>query len=282
MKYLLILIAILLNGRAQAFVSGPSTVNPGENLILLGTQLERGKIEPNENKNSYQDAEIDLYKLKYARGIDAFSMLDFIVFSLEYGQFKSIEEVVGSDLFYKEDKGSYATLGFSADILHEVDRKFGFYIHVSPFRDYNEKKFSNPRLDLFSIGVTSAFNITDKLFQKSLIHFGSGDGSDQNSYLALDIGFGYRLNEFFGKPFAVSASLFLEADAKQRKDASYDAAFSPAGTEDRIRAFKYGTLVGFDLAITDNQTINFYYLQKLAGYDARSTEIYTLSLGHKF
>lgn len=282
MKSIFSLFILAFSTTTYAFVSGPSALNPGESTITAGTQAERGKVEPNENRSSYQNAKIDVYKVKYARGFDNILGFSSSTIFLEYGQFSSAEERVGSILFYEKDKGSYATIGFSADILREIDRQFGFYIQLSPYRDYNKKKFSNPRLDLYSFGLTGAFNITDNLFYKNLIHYGSGDGLDQNSYLALDSGFGYRLNHYLEVPVTISASLFIEADTRQRKDASYDASFSPSGTEDRIRAFKYGTLIGADISLSQKTSLNFNYLQKLGGYDARATQVYTINLGFKF
>jgi hypothetical protein len=278
----LLFAALLLSSKSYAFVSGPSSVSAGENYVSIGAQAERGKVEPNENRSSFQDAQIDIYRLKYVRGFDGLLGLSRSNVYFEYGSFNSAKEQVGSTLFYDKDQGSYLTLGFSGDVVHDLDKQFGFYVQSTPSRSYNKGKFSNPRLDLFALGLTSAFNITDNFFQKNLIHYGSGDGSDQNSYLAIDTGFGYRLNHLVGRQFTVLGSLFLEADMSERKDASYDAAFSPAGTQDRIRAFKYGTLVGADIAITNQINFNINYLQKLGGYDARSTQIYNANIGVKF
>lgn len=281
MKFFLIA-TLLMSSHSYAFVSGPSSINAGESYLSVGTQAERGKIEPNENRASFQDAQIDIQKLKYVRGIDGLLGLSTSNIYFEYGSFSSSKEQVGSTVFYEKDQGSYFTLGLSGDIVHDPDKQFGFYVQATPSRSYDKNKFSNPRLDLFALGLTSAFNITDHFFQKNLIHYGAGDRSDQNSYLALDVGFGYRLNHLVGRQFTLSGSLFLEADTSERRDASYDAAFSPTGTQDRIRAFKYGTLLGADVAINNLISFNVNYLQKLGGYDARSTQIYTFSVGLKF
>lgn len=278
----LLLVALLLSSKSYAFVSGPSSVNAVENYVSVGTQVERGKVEPNENRSSFQDAQIDIYRLRYIRGFDGLLGLSRSNIYLEYGSFNSAKEQIGSNLFYDKDQGSYLSLGFSGDVVHDLDKQFGFYLQATPSRSYNKNKFSNPRLDLFTLGLTSAFNITENFFQKNLIHYGSGDGSAQNSYLAIDTGFGYRLNHLVGRQFTISGSLFLEADVSERKDALYDTAFSPAGTQDRVRAFKYGTLFGADIAITNQINFNINYLQKLGGYDARSTQIYTANVGLKF
>jgi len=197
MNYFFSAFIFVVSGVAYGFVSGPSALNPGENSLVAGTQIERGNVEPNENRSSYQDAKIDVYKLKYARGFDEILGFSSSSIFLEYGQFTSAEERVASTLFYEKDKGTYVTLGFSTDVLHEIDRQFGFYIQLSPHRGYNQKKFSNPRLDLYTFGLTSAFNISGNLFHKNLIHYGSGDGSDQNSYLAIDSGFVWCSRIFF-------------------------------------------------------------------------------------
>ena len=281
MKYI-IFTAILISLESIAFVSGPSTVNAGENYFLFGVQSERGKIEPNENKSSYQDAEIDISRLRYVRGLENLLGLGRSNIYIEYGNFTSGKEQVGSTLFYEKDEGSYLTLGISGDIVHDLDKQFGIYAQISPSRSYNKNKFSNPRLDLYALGLTSAFNITENFFSKNLIHYGSGDGKDQNSYLAVDTGFGYRLNHLVGRQLTLSASLFIEADVSERRDESYDAAFSPVGTQDRIRAFKYGRVIGLDFSLTNQMNLNLNILQKLGGYDARSTQIYTANIGYKF
>lgn len=273
---------LMLSLPASAFVAGPGSVNAGENSFSLGLQAERGKVEPNENRESYQNAQIDIRKIRYARGLEDFLGFGRSSVYVEYGDFVSAKEQVGSNLFYGEDQGSYLTLGLAADVVHDLDRQFGFYVQATPSRSYNKNKFSNPRLDLMAIGITSALNITDNFFHKNLLHYGSGDGSSQNSYVALETGLGYRMNHLVGRQLTVSASLFLEADTSERKDAAYDAAFSPAGTSDRIRAFKYGTLLGLDVALTAGMNLSFQSLQKLGGYDARSTQVQTASLGFKF
>ena len=274
MKFVVIVLSVFLFClQANALVNGVSSVATGESRIDITTQIEGGKIEPNENKASFQNADIKTNHLKYTYGLDSFSVFSVPNLSVSYSQFTSNEERVGNTLFYAADKGSVLTLGFSAELLHDPNRQFGFYINVTPSSNYNKKKFSNSRIDTFSFGVNSLFNLSAEIFQKSLIHYASGDGQDQNSSLAVDSGFGFRLSKWAQFPLVLSTTLFLEADLKDRFDASYDAAFSALGTTDRIRAFKYGTLLGLSGNVTDSVSVSFDYLQKLGGYDARSTQI---------
>ena len=207
MKYLILASALIAN-HAIAFVSGPSTVNAGETYISIGTQAERGKIEPNENKDSYQDAQTDIHKIKLVRGFDGLLGLGRSNLYFEYGSFISAKEQGRNTVFYDKDQGSYLTLGFSGDLVHDLDKQFGVYFQISPVRSYNKNKFSNPRLDVFALGFTSAINITNDFFYKNLFHFGSGDGSAQNSSFAIDTGFGYKLNHLLGRQLTVSGSLF--------------------------------------------------------------------------
>lgn len=272
----------LIPAASFAFVSGPGAINSGDNLITYGQQAERGKTEPNENKASFQNAVIDIQKIRYARGLKSFLSFERSHFFVEYLQFASNKEQVGNTLFYDADKGSAGVLGFSADLLHDLHRQLGFYVSYSLNRNYNVKKFANPRLDTFAFGFTTAFQVSENLFHKSLLHFGSGDSSDQNAYLAVDTGFGYKLNSFIDRQATISASVFIEADAAERFDASYDAAFSPIGTQDRIRAFKYGQVVAAEIAITNSVSLTASHLQKLGGYDARATQITSLQLAIKF
>jgi hypothetical protein len=267
---------------AYALVSGPSTPQADEQIIIYSNQAERGKVEPNENRNSFQSADIQIQRLNYSHGIKDFLGLDRSHIFVELGQFKSAKEQVGATLFYDEDSGDYVNIGFSADLSHHLDRNLGFYFNYSLARNYNKEKFSNPRLDQFAFGFTTAAEVTENIFHKTLLHFGSGDSKAQNSYLAADIGFGYKLNLLLGRLSSFSTSVFLEADTAERFDAKYDVGFSPVGTQDRIRAFKYGTVIAFETELTKALFVGATHLQKLGGYDARSTQITSFQVGYKF
>lgn len=151
-----------------------------------------------------------------------------------------------------------------------------------PTKKYNSQKYSNPRIDDFSLGLSSALNITKHVFLKNLLHFGSGDKSDQNSYFAVDTGLGIRINSLTDLPMTFGVSLFVEGDLKERFDSRYDTVFSPSGTQDRIRSFKYGNLLTFNLKTTQGIVISAQHLQKLGGYDARATQVSRLGLGYSF
>ena len=279
---LLILLFLMAMNHAYALVGGSDTLGANEHRISFEAQIERGKVEPNENKTSFQNANINIHRIKYSQGLSDFSVLLQPTLNFEYGHFNSAEEKVGATSFYAKDSGYYSNLGISADFIHDPDKQFGFYLNFRPIVKYNVNKFSNPRLDKFSLGITNSSNFTENVFQKNQIHFGSGDGKAQNPYLAVNNGFGFRLNQYFDKPSILSAGLVFEADLKDRYDDSYDAAFSAPGKPDRVRAFKYGVLVGVNMDILRSLSVSVDFLQKLGGYDARATQIAKAGLNYKF
>lgn len=279
---IILIFNLFLSNFSYGFVAGPSSVSEGEKFLNLQLQQERGKIEPNENKNSFQNAQIDLMKIKYVQGLSGSDYFSRSNVYFEYADFSSGEEKVGSNLFYEKDTGRYLTLGFSGDLMHDLQKQFGVFFQFTPYSKYNRNKFSNPRIDLYAFGFNSSFHITDNVFQKNLIHIGSGDSNHQNAYFAADIGFGYKLNQLVKRQFTLTSSLFFEADTSERKDPKYDSIFSPAGTEDRIRSFKYGILIGIDIELVEKMNLVLTSLSKLGGYDARSTQILNFGLGYKF
>lgn len=60
---------ICFSNNSYALVSGPEGSNAGKKSIRLSSQMERGKVEPNENKTSFQSAQIDLFKLRYVQDL---------------------------------------------------------------------------------------------------------------------------------------------------------------------------------------------------------------------
>ena len=68
-KNLIALASVTLSFSAHALVSSPATVSEGQWNFEVKTILERGKIEPNGNTDSFQQAEINIYQLSLAKGI---------------------------------------------------------------------------------------------------------------------------------------------------------------------------------------------------------------------
>jgi hypothetical protein len=80
----------------------------------------------------------------------------------------------------------------------------------------------------------------------------------------------------------IDLGLYAEVDTNERTDATYDAAFSSAGTTDRIRSSKYGTVLGLGFKIAEDIKLDTSYVQKLGGYDAPATQAYNFLLSYNF
>lgn len=267
---------------AKALVSGPSAVGEGMWGVELRAIQERGLVEPNEDRASYQPARIDLVRVSATRGFSApgfgqdhFARVDLT--SLTSGR----EEVAGRT-FYEEDRGHVVTLSYGFNFLHEPTASAGLYFSVSPVTDFNHRKFSVPRVDVWAIGLKSGLEIIDQWFLENSAHLGSGIPGRQNSYLALTQIVGSRFRVFDENQLFLKFGPYAELDLQDRFDEAYDDAFSPAGRRDRIRSMKIGTILSADLMLGANHYLNLAYVQKLGGYDAVATNASTLSWGTRF
>lgn len=122
--YFIFLIIISATFKVQALVGFSDTLDKSKHQISYEYQLEAGKLEPNENKTSFQTAEIKVNKLSYGFGLGDMLYFDKLTLNLDYSQFTSAEERVGSNLFYEADSGYFLNLGVTFEILHEADRLF--------------------------------------------------------------------------------------------------------------------------------------------------------------
>ena len=81
MKYLLLL-GLVISFESLALVTSPVALAPNETLLEIKTIREGGKIEPNENKASFQTAKIEIYQVAVSRARSiSHSLLDRIILS---------------------------------------------------------------------------------------------------------------------------------------------------------------------------------------------------------
>ncbi len=267
---------------SMALVSSPVSAGDGRWNVELRSTLERGKIEPNENKASYQSAEIDVHQLSITKGLEntSYGSDHFARVDLKY--LKSGEERVGGQIFYGVDTGSVATLSYGFNFVHDPKYTSGIYLSVSPVTNFNKEKFSVPRVDLWSIGFRTSAELSDKVYIEDSIHYGSGIPGEQNSYLAFTHLFALRLDTIVGLPLTLKWGPYAELDTSERTDSQYDAAFSPSGTSDRIRSMKVGVVSSVEFALTKQSYGTVTYVQKLGGYDAPATNAFSLAIGMNF
>tara|TARA_B110001454_G_C12721908_1_gene435061 strand:- start:2699 stop:3565 length:867 start_codon:yes stop_codon:yes gene_type:complete len=265
-----------------ALVTGSAALNENEKKIELRAIQERGKIEPNENRASFQSAKIDIHQISYQQNIGDLSLGGKNHFlKIDFNSFTSGEESVSGQVFYTQDKGQVATLTYGFSFVHELTHVAGLYVSISPYIDFNKKKFSVPRVDNFAFGIPLGIELTPGWNLESLTHYGSGISGDQNSFLSFSNQIGYRVIGVLPRPFFIKYGVYAELDTSERRDEKYDQAFSPTGTSDRIRSMKYGTItsINFDF---DKIYLGIDQVQKLGGYDAPATNALAVSLGGKF
>ena len=275
---LLLPLTILISFPAWALVSSPATVGDGQWSTEFRTTLERGKIEPNESKASFQRAEIDIYQLSLTRGLGSLSFGMDHFFRVDYRYFKSGKEEVGGQVFYNEDQGHTATFTYGFNIVHEAGYTAGVYASISPLITFNRDKFSSPRVDIWALGLQSGMELHSDWLLENSVHYGSGIPGKQNSYLAFTVLVGYRALSYLN----LKSGPYAELDLSEHTDAKYDAAFSAPGRSDRIRSMKVGIASFVEIALPSDFFATLGYIQKLGGYDAPATNAAVLNIGAKF
>lgn len=239
--------------------------------------VERGKIEPNENRASFQAAQIDVHQIGLSRHFgDSWGASSFA--RLELKTFTSGEEAVDGRVFYPADSGYAATVGFGANFLEEERARAGFYVTLTPFKSLNEEKFSIPRIDLWSLSFNLSVQWGQRYSMSESLHYGSGLSGQQNSYVSFKHLFGVRFDSLEWARLRFEAGPYVEMDTSERFDEKYDAVFSPSGNRDRIRSAKFGTIIGVDAHFSNDYRMGVMFVQKLGGYDAPATNGLLLSL----
>lgn len=267
---------------SMALVSSPVSAGNGLWNVELRSTLERGKIEPNENKASYQPAEIDVHQISITKGLENISYGSDHFARIDLKYLKSGEERVQGQTFYESDNGTVATLSYGFNFAHEPNYTSGFYLSLSPITSFNKEKFSVPRVDLWSVGFRTSAELSDKVYIEDSIHYGAGIPRKQNSYLAFTHLFAFRLNTIVRLPFTLKWGPYAELDTSERTDHQYDTAFSPPGTSDRIRSMKVGVISSVEFALSKQSYSTITYVQKLGGYDAPATNALSLAIGINF
>lgn len=281
-KIVSLISVLLMGGNSLAFVSAPSTAGDKDWSVEAGAVYERGKVEPNENRNSFQSAKIDIYQLGVTKKLKGLEWGSDHYLHLDYKEIRSAKEEVNSQVFYDADQGQVLTASFGFDFVHEPKFKSGAYVQVSPSIRINKDKFSNPRVDVWGVGFKTYLELGDLIYSEDLLHIGSGIPGHQNSYLAWSHLFAAKLERYVGSPVVLKWGPYAELDTSERTDSAYDSAFTPAGTRDRIRSMKVGTISAVEFLLPQDAYGSIGYVQKLGGYDAPATQAFSLKLGINF
>jgi hypothetical protein len=302
------LLWVLLTARTTAaFVSAPVGGRPGEVDIAARVGFERGKVEPNENTDSFQKARWNMYTVEGGWNTGALGPFrDFTLrLSLTYLTLPAERndpskravtaaqcsgQVVGDGLceFYPEDDGFLITPFASVNFIHVPDFNLGAFVQGTLPTGLDLARFTLPRVDFVAGGVHTGVRFAPWLGYVGRIYVGSGarlDGEAQNAAVALTQAFALEAERWL-LPWKAGVLFgpYFEGDLNERFDARYDRAYTAdfPDRRDRIRSVKFGFVVLPHFRVTDRLAVELGYVQKLFGYDAPATQLYTIGLRQVF
>lgn len=304
-------LGLLTPALSQAFVAAPVGGHPGEVDASVRVGFERGKIEPNEYNGSFQKARWNFYTVGGGYTIGSLGPLDDFYLRLDNMYYSIPAEssdpavlvdpengvpttCLGKQLagnvceFHPADRGWLITPQLGANLVHKADYSFGLYLQGTIPIGVNLEKFVLPRVDWVAGGSQLGVHITPWLGYVSRIYVGSGSKTDagkQNPAIAITSLFVLEAKRWL-LPWKVGISVgpYFEGDLGERHDAVYDAAYELGYPErsDRIRSAKFGVAMLPFFQITEHFAIDAGYVQKLFGYDAPATQLFTVGASTSF
>jgi len=303
---LIVLVAFVLFAPTPAHALIPTAVGgrPGETDVALRVSLERGLIEPNENKNSWQKANWNMVTLDAGHNFgEVGPFRDFFV-RLGYTFVDSPAEVnertniAPSDCrgevlsatrceFYPKNQFHILAPAVGWNFVHEGDFAFGVFFQGAIPVGLDRDKFANPRVDHFGGGTAVGTRLRPWLSYESRLYFGTGllgSPRQQNATVAIINVFGLEAPRWI-LPWKVGIKFgpYFDGDLTERTDERYDAAYTPGfatGARDRIRMMRFAAAFFPYVQITDHAVVEVSYVQKLFGYDTPATQF--LTFGARF
>ena len=297
-----LVVALLCTTQASlALVPTPVGGHPGELDLNLRLSFERGKVEPNENVDSFQVARWEIYAVGAGYTVgdwgplrDAFLRAEaaYVVLPSERNEQGTVEahDCLGRAIdtarceFYPSDRGGTVMLAVGANLVHEPEHSFGLFLQGSAPIGLNLDKFVTVRVDNLAGGVQTALRLTPCASFESRLYVGSGTFSEkQNATIALTNLFGLTVRRWL-LPWKAGLKFgtYVDGDLRERFDDRYDAAFSAPGRRDRIRMLRVGTVVAPFVQVGERVAVELTYVQKLFGYDTPATQFYTLGISAAF
>ncbi|MBS2020100.1 MAG: hypothetical protein JST00_44985 [Deltaproteobacteria bacterium] len=142
-----VLAATTVAPRAEALIPIPVGGHPKELDVFARVTLERGLVEPNENKASFQKAQWEMYTVGGGYGFGDLGFLQDFSARLEFTGYHSPAEVndpakgavapaacggrvVGPGLceFHGSDRGMFVTPSIAASLAHTATVSFGVFV----------------------------------------------------------------------------------------------------------------------------------------------------------
>ncbi len=302
--------AALVETSAHALIPIPVGGHPRELDVFVRATLERGKVEPNENKASFQKANWEMYTVGAGYGVGDLWLLQDVSVRAEITGYRSPAEVndpskglvtaaacrgivvgPGQCQFHPSDKGSFITPSLSANLVHTAAFSFGVFIvgNIPIGVDYS--KFVLPRIDYIGGGFRSGVEMATWFAFETSFYVGSGSAgtvAKQNGTFAATQLLHFRTSRLGGSPFfrlGVKVGPYVDGDLiGERTDPAYDQAYTAGFPErtDRIRMFRFASTVLPYVQMSDKVSLELGWLQKLFGYDTPATQLYTATLRYVF
>ena len=261
---------LLFSQPSFAYIAGSVSAPPGRMDFSFRTEIMRGLAGPlnlSESKQT-QKPSVNIYEASTSYNFGEFDFLQDVTLRLTNQHFTSVEEIYQNRTVYEKDEGDILTLEAGANFVHEVDRTFGFFIRSSLPISMNIQKFSNPKIDLFGIGLQGGVKYTQTLGNEFLIYYGNGfrkNSDSQNSSLTVMTPIVLNTSAWiFSQGAALKIGPFFDGDLRDRSDSAY-------GTES-VRSFRLGFAILPSVRVTPSFGVEGGYIQKLSGTYFRATK----------
>ena len=298
------------SGVAHALIPIPVGGHPKELDVFARVTLERGLIEPNENKASWQKANWDMFTVGGGYGVGDVGPLQDVSIRAEFTGYQSPAEVndlgrgavapgscrgvvigPGQCQFHPSDKGSFITPSLSANLVHTAAFSFGVFVlgNIPIGVDYS--KFVLPRIDYVGGGFRAGVEMASWFAFETSFYVGSGSAgtvAKQNGTFAATQLLHFRTGRIGESPFfrmGVKVGPYVDGDLfGERTDAAYDQAYTAGYPDrtDRIRMFRFASTVLPYVQMSDKVSLELGWLQKVFGYDTPATQLYTATIRYVF
>jgi len=288
---------------AAALITSPVGGRAGEFDASARVSLERGKIEPNENEDSWQKARWNMYTVGAGYGIGDLGPIRDLYVRVDGTYVYSPAEVNergvvtpdrcrGKQLdatrceFHPEARGGFVTPSVAWNVVHELKYSFGFFVQSSIPIGMNLEKFVQPRIDHVAGGASVGVRLAENLTFESRLYFGSGTfDKKQNSTVAITNLFGVEVERWL-LPWkaGIKFGTYFDGDLRERFDERYDAAYTSGYPDrrDRVRMMRFGVAIFPYFKVTDHTAIELGYVQKIFGYDTPATQFFHIGVRASF
>jgi len=301
---------VLTCSQAHALIPIPVGGHPKELDVFARVTLERGLVEPNENKASWQKAKWEMLTIGGGYGLGHFGVLQDLSVRAEVTGYQSPAEVndpskgalapgqcsgtvlgTGQCEFHSSDRGAFISPSISTSLVHTGTISFGVFLVGNIPIGVNYKKFVLPRIDYVGGGFRSGIELASWFAFETTFYVGSGSprpGTKQNGTFAATQLLHFRTGKLGTAPFfraGIKVGPYVDGDLiGERTDARYDQAYTAGYPErtDRIRMFRFAATLLPYVQMSDTVSLELGYLQKLFGYDTPATQLYTATLRYVF